>query len=67
VREVKAKTVTADNLEIFLSFHRLVLLGRLMKAEENKIVITAKLKLVKIGYGSGAFRGSRYRGVSKNK
>ena len=40
---------------------------KLKSYDDHEIVIQKKPKLVKVGYGEQAFRGSKYRGVSKNK
>ena len=52
---------------MYFAQQRVQLLKKLKSFEEEEVVVQRKPKLVKVGYGKQSFRGSKYRGVSKNK
>ena len=51
----------------YVAQQRVQMLKKLKSYDDNEIAIQKKPKLVKVGYGDQTFRGSKYRGVSKNK
>ena len=60
---------TDEDLEKLIFNIREKLLESLTTVEDNSIVLKGKRKVIEKGFriDQGDFRGSRYRGVSKNK
>ena len=66
-KEIRPTSVTVENYHQFLAVLRLQLIDELSSLSNFEIALPGRPKMVKAGYGNKNFRGSRFRGVSKNK
>ncbi len=66
-KEVRPTLVSAANYHQFIAVLRLLLIEELLGVGDSDTVLPGRPKMIKSGYGQKSFRGSRFRGVSKNK